>query len=233
MVTGEVLPAGVRGDFERRFAVPVMPYYGLTETAGFCAGELPGGPRTEPPCIGTPVDALFGLFDGDGAAVAPGEAGELWIQSPNLMLGYDLDPGATERAFSGPWFRTGDIARERPVGSYELVARLGDVVKGAHGELVSAREVESALRTNPEVGAAAGSVVRDAGGLDRLHAFVVPVAASSERGSGWESSVLELLLESLGSKKLPASLQVCGEIPRDPGGGVDHRRLRQVVMDEG
>jgi radical SAM protein with 4Fe4S-binding SPASM domain len=232
-VTGAFLEPQVRASFEACFGVPVAVYYGLTETGGFCAGELPDRPRVEPPGIGYPVGSVLGVFGDDGQPVAPGAVGELWIQGPSLMLGYLNDRGATRSVFSGPWFRTGDLARRNGDGGFEVVGRRGEVVKNAHGELVSAREVEIVLQSLPEVDDAAVCVRAGADGNGCLHAAVVPVEALDGRAarSSWLAGVRELALDRLGGKRMPATISILTEIPRVASGDVRRARLERMLRN--
>ena len=186
LVTGSRLPRHVREVFQDRIGVPVYNYYGLTETAGFCAGERPGECPGGEDSIGREVDALFRVVDDEETEVQPGKVGELWIQSANLMLGYLGDEASSRSASAGRWFRTGDLVRRAPDGAIELKGRKGDCIKTAQGEIVFAAEVEVALMAGGDVSEAFVRPARTSIGEEALEAFVVPASpVPSGRADAW------------------------------------------------
>jgi radical SAM protein with 4Fe4S-binding SPASM domain len=230
LVTGSFLSPVVRAEFESAFGVEVLSYYGLTETAGFCAGDLPDRKPRGAPCIGVPVGALFMISDDHGNAVGESEIGELRIQSPNLMLEYFDDPCLTDAAFSGPWFRTGDLGLRREDGTLELIGRRGDIVKGQHGEIISGREIEEALRSHPEVLDAAAAVFDGSAKIDELFALVVPVPGCFPTEE-WLCDLRAFLHARLGARNMPSRLQACSSIERTATGKVQREWLLEVIGD--
>jgi acyl-CoA synthetase (AMP-forming)/AMP-acid ligase II len=70
------------------------------------------------------------------------------------------NPQATEDAFVGDWFRTGDLFRSDERGLYWLVGRIKDMIRRS-SENIAAREVEAVIRELPEVEDVAAVPVRD------------------------------------------------------------------------
>ena len=70
------------------------------------------------------------------------------------MKGYLKDSGATEAAFAGGWFHTGDLAVKHPDGYVQLRDRSKDIIISG-GENISSIEVEDALYRHPAVAMAA------------------------------------------------------------------------------
>ncbi len=66
------------------------------------------------------------------------------MRGNNVMKGYYADPEATERAFAGGWFHSGDVAVRHPDGYVEIVDRAKDVIISG-GENISTQQVEKAL----------------------------------------------------------------------------------------
>jgi acyl-CoA synthetase (AMP-forming)/AMP-acid ligase II len=129
--------------FQRRFGIGLLNAFGLTET--MCAsffGEYDeeGMGRNS---IGQPALLKARLRDRSGQIVqGPGE-GELELAGPTLFGGYFGNPAATEAAFRGSWFRTGDLLRRDARGRYWTVGRLKDVVmKGSFA--IYLNEIEEA-----------------------------------------------------------------------------------------
>ena len=81
----------------------------------------------------------------DGATM-----GEVVMRGNNVMAGYFRDPEATEAAFTGGWFHSGDLAVWHPDGYIELRDRAKDVIISG-GENISTIEVEQAIASHPAV----------------------------------------------------------------------------------
>jgi fatty-acyl-CoA synthase len=80
--------------------------------------------------------------------------GEIMLRGNTVMLGYLKDRAATEAAFAGGWFHTGDLAVEHPDGYVEIKDRLKDIIISG-GENIASIEVEAALLRHPAVALAA------------------------------------------------------------------------------
>src|SRR4029079_14556941 len=81
----------------------------------------------------------------DGATI-----GEIVVRGNVVMKGYYSDPEATERAFAGGYFHSGDAAVIHPDGFLEVRDRFKDVIISG-GENISSIEVEGALLRHPSV----------------------------------------------------------------------------------
>src|SRR5437879_9241284 len=91
------------------------------------AGQIVADPKTH-----TPVPA-------DGKTI-----GEVLLRGNTVMLGYLKEPDATEAAFRGGWFHTGDLAVEHPDGYMEIKDRAKDIIISG-GENISSIDVEIVL----------------------------------------------------------------------------------------
>jgi len=103
----------------------------------------------------------------DGATM-----GEIVMRGNNVMKGYFDDPAATEEAFRGGWFHSGDLGVRHPDGYVELRDRAKDVIISG-GENISTIEVEQAVVSHPAVLEAAVVGVPDDRWGERPKAFVV------------------------------------------------------------
>jgi len=81
----------------------------------------------------------------DGTSV-----GEIHLAGNTLMAGYYRDDAATEAAFAGGWFHTGDLAVRHPDGQVEIRDRAKDIIISG-GENIASLEIESVLQTHPVV----------------------------------------------------------------------------------
>jgi crotonobetaine/carnitine-CoA ligase len=99
--------------------------------------------------LGFPVDdADVCLLDAEGMEVPVGEVGEISVKplQPHVLFnGYFDDPEATRQAYTGQWYRTGDLGRQDPAsGAFFFVDRKKDAVRYA-GRNISTVEVESVV----------------------------------------------------------------------------------------
>jgi acyl-CoA synthetase (AMP-forming)/AMP-acid ligase II len=112
---------------------------------------------------------LDGLMVADPASLAPVPAdgaaiGEVLMRGNIVMKGYLKNPEATEAAFAGGWFHTGDLGVRHPDGYIELKDRSKDI---SGGENISTVEVEDVLYRHPRQGAPRRDLRAIAQDLDR------------------------------------------------------------------
>ncbi len=97
------------------------------------------------------------VADQDSLAPTPWDGktlGEVLMRGNIVMKGYLKDPAASERAFAGGWFHSGDLGVRHPDGYIELKDRSKDIIISG-GENISSIEVEGALYRHPAVAGAA------------------------------------------------------------------------------
>jgi len=200
--------------------------YGLTETTSAVIAN--GGPDylAHPDSVGRPAaTADVRIVSEGGDDVGVGEIGELWIRGPNVIPGYWRNPEATDAAFGGGWFRTGDLGLRDEAGLYYVVDRMKDVIIRG-GENVYCAEVEAVLLEHP--------LVRDAAVVGLPHeaygeevAAVIQVAAQDLRDAVADE-IRESLTGRLARFKIPTSIRLTdGELPRTATGKILKRELRQ------
>ena len=163
MTSGAAAPAAVIERMEGlRFHITHV--YGLTEVYGpavICAwhdewDELPAAERARLKARhGVAYPVLDGLTVADPASLVPVAAdgatlGEVVMRGNAVMKGYLKNPRATEEAFAGGWFRTGDLGVMHPDGYIELKDRSKDIIISG-GENISTIEVEDVLYRHPAV----------------------------------------------------------------------------------
>src|SRR5262245_37185694 len=142
----------------------VTHLYGLTESYGpatICAWQpewdaLPLPERAAHAARqGVAYPTLAGLMVADPVTLLPVPRdgvtmGEVMLRGNTVMKGYLRDPAATEQAFRGGWFHTGDLAVWHPDGYIEIRDRSKDIIISG-GENVSSLEVEEVLYRHPAV----------------------------------------------------------------------------------
>ncbi|HLI66286.1 MAG TPA: AMP-binding protein, partial [Caulobacteraceae bacterium] len=178
-----------------------------------------------PDSVGRPAATVdVRIVDESGQDVATGQVGEIWIRGPNVIPGYWENPAATEAAFGGGWFRTGDLGLRDDAGLYYVVDRMKDVIIRG-GENVYCAEVEALLLEHPRV--------RDAAVVGLPHhdygeevAAVIQVAAQ-DLGAGVEDDIRESLTGRLARFKIPTAIRLVeGDLPRTATGKILKRELR-------
>jgi fatty-acyl-CoA synthase len=146
----------------------VQHIYGLTEVLGpstLCAWQdewaalSPDEQAAKQARQGVPYHVVEGQIVADPKTLAPvapdgRTLGEIMLRGNTVMLGYLKDAGATEAAFAGGWFHTGDLAVQHPDGYVEIKDRSKDIIISG-GENISSLAVEAALTRHPAVALAA------------------------------------------------------------------------------
>jgi len=165
------------------------------------------------------VDAK--VVDDDLKEVPAGSVGELVIRGPNLMQGYWKRPEATEEAFAGDWFHTGDMARSDEEGDLYIVDRKKDMFISG-GENVYPAEVENAIYELPQIAEAAVISVRD----EKWGEVGRAVIALKEDQNLSDEAVIEHLQGRLAKYKIPKSVVFVKQLPRNAAGKVLKNALR-------
>ncbi len=158
---------------------------------------------------------------------APGQPGELWFRTPQLMEGYHNKPDATREAItSDGWFRTGDIGRVDDGGFVFVEDRLKDMIISG-GENIYSVEVERALTDHPAVMDAAVFGIPDEKWGESVKAVV-------ELYEGQETSPEDLISwckERLAGYKCPRSVDIMDVLPRNPTGKLLKKDLRKPYWE--
>ncbi len=165
------------------------------------------------------------IADADGRPVAAGTQGEIQAHGNWLFQGYFGAPEKTAEAFTADgWFKTGDIAVERPDGNWQIVGRMKEMYKSG-GFNIYPREIEIALEAHPDVAMAAVLGVADPLYHETGHAFVQPqpgAALSAEECVSW-------CKDQLANYKVPKRFTIIDELPRLANGKLDKMSLRKQV----
>lgn len=195
-------------------AIPVERY-GMTEIGVALSNPIDEERRR----VGTVGCALDGvemrIVDEAGKEV---QEGELWIRGPSLFSGYFGRADATRDAFSGDWFKTGDVGRRENDGYVRLLGRTSVDILKTGGEKVSALEIEEAIRALDVVREVAVVGVPDATWGDRVTAVVVAKPDGADACT--TESFREALRSVLAPYKLPKEVILWDELPKNAMGKV-------------
>jgi len=154
----------------------------------------------------------------DGATL-----GEVMFRGNVVMKGYLKNKAATEKAFAGGWFHSGDLGVVHPDGYIQLRDRSKDIIISG-GENISSIEVEDALYKHPAVAAAAVVAKPDEKWGETPCAFIElrPGAAASE------DDIIAWCRAHLAHFKCPRRV-VFAEIPKTSTGKIQKFKLRELA----
>jgi 3-(methylthio)propionyl---CoA ligase len=233
MTAGAAPPAAVIEGMEA-IGFQITHVYGLTEVYGpvtVCAwhDEWDDLPAEERAAIkarqGVNYPVLEGLMVADARTLEPVPAdgrtmGEIFMRGNVVMKGYLKNERATEEAFAGGWFHTGDLGVCHPDGYIELKDRSKDVIISG-GENISTIEVESALYRHPAVLEAAVVARPDEKWGETPCAFVTlkPGATATE------DDIIAFCRERMARFKVPKTV-VFGPLPKTSTGKIQKFALR-------
>ncbi len=173
-----VLSAGCPPDrwveFEQRFDLRLIEWFGMVDAPGVLINT-----EGRVGSMGKPVAGVeFEIIGEDGTARAPGQVGELVFRHPQGQLThYHGLPDATEAAYRGGWFHTGDLASRDADGFYYYQGRKKESIRRL-GENISAWEIETVVNAHPGVQESAAHAVPSGLGEDEVKLVVVPKPGS-------------------------------------------------------
>ena len=218
----------------------VTHLYGLTETYGpatLCAWQpdwdgLPLAGRAQAMARqGVAYPTLDGLMVADPVTLTPvprdgTTMGEVMLRGNTIMKGYLRNPAATEEAFQGGWFHSGDLAVWHPDGYLEIKDRSKDIIISG-GENISSLEVEEALYRHPAVMEAAVVARPDPKWGETPCAFVT-IKPGAEPVSADE--ILAWCRDHLAHYKVPRHV-VFGPLPKTSTGKTQKYVLREHAKE--
>jgi long-chain acyl-CoA synthetase len=213
------VPAEVMKRFEETFNCPVIEGYGLSESTCRSTFNPPDERRRAGSC-GLPIGNEMKVVDDDDNEVADGELGEIVLRGENILKGYFKNPEATERAFRGGWFHTGDVGYRDRDGFFFIVDRKTDmIIRG--GENIYPREIDEVLYQHPAVAAAAAIGIPDSLYGEEVAAFIV----LKDGMKATPEELIEHCQKELADYKCPKTIRIVADIPKGPTGKLLKREL--------
>lgn len=151
--------------------------------------------------------------------------GEIFMRGNIVMKGYLNNPQATEKAFSGGWFHTGDMAVCHPDGYVEIKDRAKDIIISG-GENISTIEIEGVLYRHPAVLEAAVVAKPDPHWGETPCAFVTLKIGQTCS----EQELIEFCKQRMARFKAPKNV-VFGELPKTSTGKIQKFALRERAKE--
>jgi fatty-acyl-CoA synthase len=201
--------------------------YGQSEIGPLATVLYPHEHDARPASCGRPIyNVETRLVDEEMNDVAPGEQGEIVHRSPQLLSGYWDKAEATEEAFAGGWFHSGDVGVMDEAGYITVVDRTKDIIKTG-GTMVASREVEEVLFTHPAVSEVAVIALPHPKWVEAVTAVVV----LREGAQASEDDILDFAKGELAAFKRPKRVLFADELPRNTAGKILKRSLRDMHED--
>lgn len=234
LVAGAAPPAATLEGMEK-MGFSITHVYGLTETYGpatVCAkhAEWDSLPLAEQAVLNGrqgvryPVQESVAVMDPETMRPVPADGttmGEIMFRGNITMKGYLKNPKATQQAFEGGWFHTGDLAVMYPDGYIKIRDRSKDIIISG-GENISSIEVEDALYRHPAVLACGVVAAPDPRWGETPCAFVelkADTAATAEE-------IIAHCRQHLAPFKIPRKV-VFGVVPKTSTGKIQKFALRE------
>lgn len=220
--SGDVCSSRVQRDFQDLFGCLLSSAWASTEAAT----SLYLCPTDNAAFMGSPTGRYL-VADETGLQVPRTQAGELWVEGPNVSPGYWISPNQIDGHPDG-WFRTGDIMVEDRDRILRFVGRKKNlIVKG--GSNISPVEVEAAIRAHPDVRDAAVFGIPDEQLGEILGALIEATDARSFPGI---PEILRATRNHLSDYKVPDHAVMVDQIPKAANGKIDRKSLLQVYHRE-
>ena len=179
--------------------------------------------------VGKPVAGVAArIVDAEMNDVPRGEIGEIVYRGPGTMIGYWNNPEATEDAFRGGWFHSGDLVREDEEGFIYVVDRLKDMIISG-GENIYSAEVENVISDHPKVREVALVGAPHPRWVETPVAFVV---AHDEQDPPTAAEIIDFCQTRLASYKKPTRVHVVDQLPRNASGKILKTPLRDQAKQE-
>jgi len=216
---GMALQPEVAQHWEKVTGITLVEGYGLTEASpAVCIN--PVNLLHYQGSIGLPVSSTnISIRDPEGRELACNQAGELWVQGPQVMSGYWQHPQETQAVFENGYLKTGDIARCDEKGFVYILDRKKDMII-VSGFNVYPNEVEAVIANMEGVADVAVCGVK-VEGLEIVKAFVVKRDMHLS-----QEAILAYCHTQLSAYKVPKAIEFRDRLPKSAVGKVLRRLLQ-------
>jgi long-chain acyl-CoA synthetase len=219
------LPVTVLEEFEKKTGGIILEGYGLSEASPVThANPIKGIRKTG--SIGLPLsDTECKIVDIETGVELPlGQAGELCIKGPQVMMGYWNREDETKQVLHDGWLSTGDVAKVDDEGYYYIVERKKDMII-SEGFNVYPREIEEFLLKHPKISDSAVVGMPDKLRGEKVFAYVV----LNEGEKITSEEIIKYCRDNLAKYKVPKKVIFKDKIPTNITG----KKLRRVLRQEG
>ena len=166
------------------------------------------------------MDCEIRAVNADGAALPPGESGELQIKGPSIMTGYYRKDQLTRDVVQNGWLATGDIGEVDETGAVFLHSRIKEIIIRA-GRNIYPAEVDFVLMSHPDVAEACTVGIKDT----ILGETVAACVVRNNDSSLTEDALIAHAREHLVAYKCPERIVFVEQIPKTSRGKVNRSTL--------
>lgn len=226
IVGGEPMPIPLIERWHHK-GVPIRQGYGMTEVGPNLTSLHQDDAVRKKGSIGRPnfyVETR--IVDQQGKPVPANTPGELQLKGPMVTPGYWQNAEATEKAFDGSWFKTGDRVREDEEGYLFVVDRIKNMFISG-GENVYPAEIERVLMSHPGIAEAAIIGVPDAKWGEVGRAYICVKGTTNMD----EAMLLQYCHERLARFKIPKQIVFLAELPKNDTGKIDRKILKREMTN--
>ncbi len=238
---GSALPRQCVELYAKRYGIPIMLLWGMTETSPIATmltprSHLEGLPEAErfdklsrhgmslPAVDVRVVDELGNEIPSDGKTMGELQVRGAWVTSGYFQDGSNHIDNPNAASFTQGWFRTGDVATIDEDGYIQIMDRTKDLVKSG-GEWISSVDLENAIMAHPKVAEAAVIAIPDPKWQERPLAAIAPLPQF--RDSITKEEILEFLSGKVAKWWLPDEIVFIEAVPKTSVGKFNKRALRQ------
>ena len=211
------LPAEMMAQLEKVFGVPVLEAYGMTEASHQMSSNPQPPAVRKPSSVGPGTGVKIGIMNDAGDLLPTGERGEVVIQGPNVVSGYENNPEANAKSFTNGWFRTGDQGFLDGDGYLTLTGRIKELINRG-GEKIGPREIDEVLLSHPAVAEAVCFGVPHPAWGEEVEAAIV--LKEEFKNSVKDTDIMAFCRERLADFKRPKKLHITTTIPRTATGKI-------------
>jgi O-succinylbenzoate-CoA ligase len=179
--------------------------------------------------VGKPIRNIEAkIIRSDGTECDPGEAGEIVYRGPTVMKEYWQNTAATEEAFRGGWFHSGDLCVMDQGGFITVVDRAKDMIISG-GENIYCAEVEAAIDAHPKVKEVAVVGQPHPRWVETPVAVIVPIDINNPPE---EEEIINFSKGTIASYKKPTRVVIVKDLPRNAVGKVQKFKIRDELSKQ-
>jgi long-chain acyl-CoA synthetase len=221
------LPGEVLKRFEKRFNIPLLEGYGLSEASPVVSVN-PLDAERKPGSVGLALPGVTtAIMDENGAKLKTGEEGEIAVSGPNVMKGYLNKPEDTALTIKDGWLYTGDIGRIDEQGYIYILDRKKDLII-VNGMNLYPREVEDVLYKHSAVEDAAVVGIKD-----ETHGEIpIGIIKLKEGRVSTDVEMRQFCRKHLANFKVPHRFEFWPDMPRTGTGKILKREIKRILNEK-
>jgi len=193
----------------------VLEAYGMSEASHQMSSNPMPPAKRKPGSVGPGTGVKIGIMDDAGTLLPAGTRGEVVIQGPYEVSGYENNPEAHAKSYTNGWFRTGDQGFLDEDNYLTLTGRIKELINRG-GEKIGPREIDEVLLAHPQVAEAVCFGVPHPRWGEEIEAAVV----LQDPKDATAANILAFCKERLADFKCPKKIHITDAIPRTATGKI-------------